>query len=65
MHTCTLSSSSGSGLRLLHYFGGGVATLAAAAVLMGNTRRATQPQTKTVLMAFENERGVQDPVRRN
>ncbi|KAL9139369.1 Light-harvesting complex [Amphidinium carterae] len=40
----------------------GVATLAAAAVLMGSTRRVTQPQAKTVLMAFENERGVQDPV---
>eukprot|EP00971_Amphidinium_carterae_P346171 6487487-Amphidinium_carterae.1 len=32
---------------------------------MGSTRRVTQPQAKTVLMAFENERGVQDPVRRN
>ncbi|KAL9139370.1 Light-harvesting complex [Amphidinium carterae] len=41
---------------------GGVATLAAAAVLMANTRHVAKPQAKTVLMAFESERGVQDPV---
>ncbi|KAL9139513.1 Light-harvesting complex [Amphidinium carterae] len=40
----------------------GVATLAASAVWMANTRHAAKPQAKTVLMAFENERGVQDPV---
>ncbi|KAL9139373.1 Light-harvesting complex [Amphidinium carterae] len=37
-------------------------TLAAAAVLMANTRHVAKPQAKTVLMAFESERGVQDPV---
>ncbi|KAL9138938.1 Light-harvesting complex-like, partial [Amphidinium carterae] len=41
---------------------GGVATLAAAAVLMANTRHVAKPQAETVLMAFESERGVQDPV---
>ncbi|KAL9139771.1 Light-harvesting complex [Amphidinium carterae] len=40
----------------------GVATLAAAAVLMANSRHVAKPQAKTVVMAFENERGVQDPV---
>ncbi|KAL9139507.1 Light-harvesting complex [Amphidinium carterae] len=56
--TVTSSSSTlSSGLAV-----GGVATLAAAAVLTANARQAAKPVTKTVLMAFENERGVQDPV---
>eukprot|EP00403_Amphidinium_massartii_P023934 CAMPEP_0178400812 /NCGR_PEP_ID=MMETSP0689_2-20121128/15981_1 /TAXON_ID=160604 /ORGANISM="Amphidinium massartii, Strain CS-259" /LENGTH=130 /DNA_ID=CAMNT_0020021617 /DNA_START=59 /DNA_END=448 /DNA_ORIENTATION=+ len=44
----------------------GIATLAAAAVLMANTRRASKAtsssSSKITLCAFESERGVQDPV---
>eukprot|EP00403_Amphidinium_massartii_P038292 CAMPEP_0178433662 /NCGR_PEP_ID=MMETSP0689_2-20121128/33023_1 /TAXON_ID=160604 /ORGANISM="Amphidinium massartii, Strain CS-259" /LENGTH=124 /DNA_ID=CAMNT_0020055701 /DNA_START=37 /DNA_END=407 /DNA_ORIENTATION=+ len=45
---------------------GGIATLAAAAVLMANTRRVSKAtsssSSKITLCAFESERGVQDPV---
>eukprot|EP00403_Amphidinium_massartii_P024881 CAMPEP_0178388746 /NCGR_PEP_ID=MMETSP0689_2-20121128/9753_1 /TAXON_ID=160604 /ORGANISM="Amphidinium massartii, Strain CS-259" /LENGTH=90 /DNA_ID=CAMNT_0020009161 /DNA_START=189 /DNA_END=458 /DNA_ORIENTATION=+ len=40
----------------------GIATLAAAAVLMANTRRNIKSSSKVTVKAFESERGVQDPV---
>ncbi|KAL9139772.1 Light-harvesting complex [Amphidinium carterae] len=40
----------------------GAATLVAGAMLMANSRRLSKPAAKTVVQAFESERGVQDPV---
>eukprot|EP00971_Amphidinium_carterae_P196633 3902447-Amphidinium_carterae.1 len=39
----------------------GVATVAAAAVLMAHTRKPSKAVTKIAVRAFANERGVQDP----